>query len=201
MNLTRGFLIFLALALLGGCATMPTGPTVAAMPGPGKPFEVFQADDYACRQWAQGADRRSVAKPDRQPEPRHRSCSRNAGRRRARCADRLCLGPCGRRRRNRRGGRPPHRNRYRERSGRFFRVYAPEALRHGLSAMHVCEGKPGPRCPAGASLWAAASSARLWASTAGLWATARLRASAAPSAAVEGDRTRSRPRLRRHSMS
>jgi hypothetical protein len=53
MNITRFFLIFLALALLGGCATMPTGPTVAAMPGPGKPFEVFQADDAACRQWAQ----------------------------------------------------------------------------------------------------------------------------------------------------
>jgi hypothetical protein len=63
MSLTRGILICVALALLGGCATMPTGPTVAAMPtgptvaampGPGKPFEVFQADDYACTQWAQG---------------------------------------------------------------------------------------------------------------------------------------------------
>ena len=32
MNLTRGFLIFLALALLGGCATMPTGPTVTVYP-------------------------------------------------------------------------------------------------------------------------------------------------------------------------
>jgi len=53
MNWTRGFLIVLALALLGGCATMPTGPTVTVYPGPGKPFEVFQADDYACRQWAQ----------------------------------------------------------------------------------------------------------------------------------------------------
>ena len=53
MNLTRYFLVFLALALLGGCATMPTGPTVTVYPGPGKPFEVFQADDYACRQWAQ----------------------------------------------------------------------------------------------------------------------------------------------------
>ena len=53
MNWTRGFLIFFALALLGGCATMPTGPTVTALPGPGKPFEVFQADDHACRQWAQ----------------------------------------------------------------------------------------------------------------------------------------------------
>jgi hypothetical protein len=52
MNVTRCFLVFLALALLGGCATMPSGPTVAVYPGPGKPFEVFQADDYACRQWA-----------------------------------------------------------------------------------------------------------------------------------------------------
>ena len=54
MSVTRSFLIFLALAVLGGCATMPTGPTVAALPGPGKPFEAFQADDAACRQWAEG---------------------------------------------------------------------------------------------------------------------------------------------------
>ena len=53
MNRTRGFLIFLTLAIVSGCATMPTGPTVTVYPGPGKPFEVFQADDYACRQWAQ----------------------------------------------------------------------------------------------------------------------------------------------------
>ena len=32
---------------------MPTGPSVAVMPGPGKPFEVFMADDAVCRQWAQ----------------------------------------------------------------------------------------------------------------------------------------------------
>ena len=53
MNWTRGFLMFVALALLGGCATMPTGPTVTVYPAPGKPFELFQADDNACRQWAQ----------------------------------------------------------------------------------------------------------------------------------------------------
>ena len=53
MNGKRGLLIFLALVLLSGCATMPTGPTVAVYPAPGKPFEVFQADDYVCRQWAQ----------------------------------------------------------------------------------------------------------------------------------------------------
>jgi hypothetical protein len=32
---------------------MPTGPTVAVYPGPGKPFEVFMTDDGVCRQWAQ----------------------------------------------------------------------------------------------------------------------------------------------------
>jgi hypothetical protein len=52
MNITRLFLVFPALALLAGCATMPAGPTVAVYPGTGKPFEVFQADDAACRQWA-----------------------------------------------------------------------------------------------------------------------------------------------------
>jgi hypothetical protein len=41
------------VAVLGGCATMPTGPTVMVMPGPGKPFEIFMADDGVCRQWAQ----------------------------------------------------------------------------------------------------------------------------------------------------
>jgi hypothetical protein len=38
---------------LGGCAVAPpTGPYVVAMPGKDKPFEAFQADDAACRQYA-----------------------------------------------------------------------------------------------------------------------------------------------------
>ena len=40
-----------ALAL-AGCAQMPAGPTVAVMPGPNKPFEVFAADEQTCRNWA-----------------------------------------------------------------------------------------------------------------------------------------------------
>ncbi len=39
-------------AALGGCATLPTGPTVMVLPAPGKPFEQFQAEDATCRQWA-----------------------------------------------------------------------------------------------------------------------------------------------------
>ncbi len=42
----------LLLVMLSGCATVPTGPTVAVFPSPGKPFEQFQADDAVCRQWA-----------------------------------------------------------------------------------------------------------------------------------------------------
>jgi len=44
-------LILLAL-VLGGCATIPTGPSVMALPPPGKSFEQFQADDAVCKQWA-----------------------------------------------------------------------------------------------------------------------------------------------------
>ena len=53
MNRKQGVLLLFALVVLSACATMPTGPTVPVLPGPGKPFEVFQADDAVCRQWAQ----------------------------------------------------------------------------------------------------------------------------------------------------
>ena len=45
-------LLLLLLMAVGGCATVPTGPSVNVIPGPGKTFEQFQADDAACRQWA-----------------------------------------------------------------------------------------------------------------------------------------------------
>lgn len=44
-----------ALLALTGCAQMPTGPSVAVMPGPHKPFEVFVQDDRVCRDWAQSS--------------------------------------------------------------------------------------------------------------------------------------------------
>ena len=46
------FLLFFAVVALSACATVPSGPNVRVFPGPGKPFEVFQSDDAACRQWA-----------------------------------------------------------------------------------------------------------------------------------------------------
>ncbi len=49
---TRNLFSCLAALVLGGCATVPTGPSVMVLPAQGKPFEVFQADDAVCRQWA-----------------------------------------------------------------------------------------------------------------------------------------------------
>ena len=47
------FITFIAgLLLLASCAEMPSGPTVAVMPGPNKPFDVFLQDDSLCRSWA-----------------------------------------------------------------------------------------------------------------------------------------------------
>ncbi len=46
------FVILLVILTVSGCATVPTGPSVSVMPGSGKSFEQFQADDAVCRQWA-----------------------------------------------------------------------------------------------------------------------------------------------------
>lgn len=47
-----GILLWLMVLVLGGCATLPTGPGVMVLPPPGKPFEQFQAEDAFCRRWA-----------------------------------------------------------------------------------------------------------------------------------------------------
>jgi len=43
--------LFAAL-LVTACTTVPTGPSVAVMPGSGKSFDQFNADDAVCRQFA-----------------------------------------------------------------------------------------------------------------------------------------------------
>ena len=50
--MTKTKLPVLLLLLLSACAAVPRGPSVAVMPGPGKSFEQFQADDAACRTYA-----------------------------------------------------------------------------------------------------------------------------------------------------
>ena len=53
MRLKSALAILPVVMMLCGCATMPPGPSVLVIPGNGKSFEAFQADDSACRQWAQ----------------------------------------------------------------------------------------------------------------------------------------------------
>jgi len=38
---------------LSACTTLPTGPSVMALPGSGKNFDQFRVDDVDCRQYAQ----------------------------------------------------------------------------------------------------------------------------------------------------
>ncbi len=40
------------LLILGACATLPSGPGVMVLPGSGKNFAQFRADDFDCRQYA-----------------------------------------------------------------------------------------------------------------------------------------------------
>jgi hypothetical protein len=48
-----GVMLLVLLPLLSACAVMPTGPSVMVLPGEGKSFDHFQADDTGCRQYAQ----------------------------------------------------------------------------------------------------------------------------------------------------
>ena len=41
-----------AVLLLAGCVSMPSGPGVMVLPGSGKNFDQFRADDMECRQFA-----------------------------------------------------------------------------------------------------------------------------------------------------
>ena len=43
-----------AALVLGACASVPSGPGVMVLPGSGKNFEQFRADDFECRQFASG---------------------------------------------------------------------------------------------------------------------------------------------------
>lgn len=41
-----------ALALLGACTSMPSGPSVLVLPGSAKSFDQFRIDDIDCKQFA-----------------------------------------------------------------------------------------------------------------------------------------------------
>ncbi|MBS0298695.1 MAG: hypothetical protein JSR32_01980 [Proteobacteria bacterium] len=44
--------VLLATGVLSACVSMPTGPSVLTLPGSGKSFDQFRADDYECRAYA-----------------------------------------------------------------------------------------------------------------------------------------------------
>jgi hypothetical protein len=50
-NISR-FLPLPALLLAAACTTMPNGPSAMVLPGTGKSFDAFRADDYECKQFA-----------------------------------------------------------------------------------------------------------------------------------------------------
>ena len=52
MNKTLRYSPLLGVLLLGACATLPEGPGVMALPGSGKSFDEFRANDMECRQYA-----------------------------------------------------------------------------------------------------------------------------------------------------
>jgi len=41
------------LVILTGCAGVPLGPSVAVMPAPGKPFDLFVSEESLCRHYAE----------------------------------------------------------------------------------------------------------------------------------------------------
>lgn len=49
---TNSLLLIATLVVLGGCANVPTLPSVTAFPGTGKTWEQFRADDTECQQYA-----------------------------------------------------------------------------------------------------------------------------------------------------
>src|SRR5205809_3098041 len=51
-QMLTGVLALVFTLSLGACATVPLGPSVMVLPGTGKSYDQFQADDAVCRQWA-----------------------------------------------------------------------------------------------------------------------------------------------------
>lgn len=51
-SITKTVVTASALLLLAGCASVPTGPSVMALPGTGRSFEQFRMHDVECRRHA-----------------------------------------------------------------------------------------------------------------------------------------------------
>jgi hypothetical protein len=150
MKLKNAAGILSVVMLLAGCATFPPGPSVMVLPGNGKPFEAFQADDSVCRQWAQNRTEWNANQTANENLAGGAivggalgaasgaligAASGNVGPGAAIGAGAGLLGGCG-------PGFEP---------GVWRRRRSPAALRQCLPAVHVCQGEPDSRARAGIS--------------------------------------------------
>jgi len=55
MTTAMRYLALIPALVLAGCVTVPSGPTVMVLPGTSKSFDAFQADNFACQQFAQAS--------------------------------------------------------------------------------------------------------------------------------------------------
>ncbi|MEP7084181.1 MAG: hypothetical protein ABI854_05540 [Betaproteobacteria bacterium] len=53
MNATLRTVPLVVMALIAGCVTVPSGPSVMVLPGDGRSFDQFRYDDGDCRNYAQ----------------------------------------------------------------------------------------------------------------------------------------------------
>jgi len=53
MRLVKRFMPVMFVILIAGCVTVPTGPSVRVFPTPGKPYDLFLAEDSFCRRNAE----------------------------------------------------------------------------------------------------------------------------------------------------
>lgn len=53
MRLVKRCMAVIIVSLTAGCATLPTGPSVRVFPTPGKPYDLFVAEDSFCRRSAE----------------------------------------------------------------------------------------------------------------------------------------------------
>jgi hypothetical protein len=58
---TRHFFSLTTLLLLAACVSAPTGPSVLVLPGSGKSFDQFRADENLCEQYASGQGSNTTA--------------------------------------------------------------------------------------------------------------------------------------------
>ena len=145
MTMHRRYILLLmvVVVVIGGCVTLPTGPSVMVLPAHGKSFEQFQSDDALCRQWAQTADRNEPS-GNGQSECRYRGRCWHGSGRRTWCCHRRRLRESGRWRGNRCRQRACCWGvvRCKCRPGLWLGSAAP--IRHFLSAVYVCQGECDP---------------------------------------------------------